>query len=340
MRMRSISGLLLIALTLLFVTVGNVFGQFDSNIIYRITTIRGDQCLTVARGMNYERDGAPVIQSGCLEGERSQQWQLLRARDYYYQIIAQHSLRALDVFGGVFSTGNGVRVDQWAYSGTENQMWRFANAGDGICQIIARHSQKPLDMNGGPSAGEGSYAQQWDNWHGPNQKFRLRPAAWKNAPMPAACPTEDDAHITLYATDRNLARRGEFSINETISLKVWNNTRASIFFNQEWRAQRLIREEGLQVERLWDTDQWFPVVAPGECPPDLTETGDGSVRTRVDDVPLRRVFELRAGMSNTRSWTAPISLGPGTYRLRLVYARTAADLRTASAVCSSAFTVR
>jgi hypothetical protein len=270
--------------------------------------------------------------------------------DGYYKIIAQHSGKALDVFGGVISQRNGVVVQQRDYNGGDNQKWQITCAGDGFYKIVAKHSGKALDIdyNGEPGAlGNGPFAQQWDDWGGDNQKFwfqPLSPGLPYGRPTPATCPSEADARlrVNLYTADSRIYRRTrQFRLDQPIVLKVENNTGAPIYLKQGNRPERLIREEGLQVERL-DGSNWFPVLPSGQCEPSYVEThnGDGTVtRTHIDAAPVTQLIELRATMNITRLWTAPAALGPGIYRLSLTYSRSDARSSPPSFICSSTFEV-
>ena len=62
----------------------------------------------------------------------------------YYNIIARHSNKGLDVAG--VSTASGANVQQWAISngGGNNQRWRLEDAGSGMVRIRAKHSNMCL----------------------------------------------------------------------------------------------------------------------------------------------------------------------------------------------------
>ena len=113
-----------------------------------------------------------------IEAEDNQKWQIVPVGDGYFKIIAKHSGKSLDVYGGTISTGNGVAVQQWDYNGAGNQQWKFVPVAGGYYQIIAKHSGKSLDVNGGVGAtGNGPQVQQWDYVGAFNQQWRLTPVA-------------------------------------------------------------------------------------------------------------------------------------------------------------------
>jgi Ricin-type beta-trefoil lectin domain-like len=86
------------------------------------------------------------------------------------RLIAKHSSKAMDVFGG--STANGATLIQWPYHGGQNQMFRPDPVGGGYFRLVALNSGKVADVAGGSTA-NGAPIIQWD-WHGGNnQLFRI-----------------------------------------------------------------------------------------------------------------------------------------------------------------------
>jgi len=86
----------------------------------------------------------------------------------YYEIVARHSGKCLDVEGE--STASGARVIQFGCGGWPNQQWQILPVGGGYYKIVARHSGKVLDVqwagmdNGTPVwqwDENGTAAQQW-----------------------------------------------------------------------------------------------------------------------------------------------------------------------------------
>jgi hypothetical protein len=90
------------------------------------------------------------------------------AQPTYYEIVARHSGKCLDVEGG--STAAGALVKQYTCGGWTNQQWQVVSVGGGYYKIVARHSGKVLDVqwagldNGVPVwqwDENGTAAQQW-----------------------------------------------------------------------------------------------------------------------------------------------------------------------------------
>ncbi len=85
----------------------------------------------------------------------------------YYEVVARHSGKCLDVFDA--STSAGANVIQWPCIGDFNQQWLIIPIGDGYYKFIARHSNKVLSIPGGTANGapavqsteNGTATQQW-----------------------------------------------------------------------------------------------------------------------------------------------------------------------------------
>ena len=85
----------------------------------------------------------------------------------YYEVVARHSGKCLDVFDA--STMAGANVIQWPCIGDFNQQWLIIPIGDGYYKFIARHSNKVLSIPGGNANGApavqsteaGTAPQQW-----------------------------------------------------------------------------------------------------------------------------------------------------------------------------------
>lgn len=91
----------------------------------------------------------------------------------YYEVLAKHSGKALDVSAA--STADGANVQQWERNGTAAQQWRFDSTGDGYWILRARCSGKALDVQDW-SKNEGGNVQQWGYGGGQNQQWKLEDA--------------------------------------------------------------------------------------------------------------------------------------------------------------------
>ncbi len=90
--------------------------------------------------------------------------------DGTYKITAQHSGKALDVYG--YSTANEAVIHQWEYFGQTNQKWLVQQQSDGSYRLTAVHSGKVLDAAGaGTSDGTIIWQYTWNNTCA--QKWRI-----------------------------------------------------------------------------------------------------------------------------------------------------------------------
>ena len=89
----------------------------------------------------------------------------------YYEVVARHSGKCLDVSGA--GTHNGARLHQWDCAGVANQQWQLVPTGDGYMQVVARHSGKGLDVSNA-SYDNGAGIAQCPYVGGVNQQWQLR----------------------------------------------------------------------------------------------------------------------------------------------------------------------
>src|SRR5260370_32280199 len=99
---------------LVLAAAGNALGQDPIvGVKYHIIAKNSGKCLDVAGGRR--EPGIQVIQYDCGQG-LNQTWTFFGALNdpSHYQILAKHSALALNVFGGIYSLGDGVMVPQFA----------------------------------------------------------------------------------------------------------------------------------------------------------------------------------------------------------------------------------
>jgi hypothetical protein len=131
------------------------------------------------------------------------------------------------------------------------------------------------------------------------------------------------------------------AVGETIVLKVENDTLVSIFLRTARDPARLIREEGLQVERAVGSG-YVLVLPSGRSGPEqvITGNGDGTGTSTSIDYALTELMELRSTMNITRRWAALGPLAPGSYRLSLVYFDSRNTQKPPHTIYSPTFEVR
>ncbi|MDB4727917.1 RICIN domain-containing protein [Saprospiraceae bacterium] len=88
----------------------------------------------------------------------------------YYQIIAKHSGKALNVNNSSISDGG--TISQYSISGEDNQLFRLENIDEGQYMIVSRFSELVLDVPGALKD-NGIQIHQWSPTVGDNQLFRF-----------------------------------------------------------------------------------------------------------------------------------------------------------------------
>jgi glucosylceramidase len=143
--------------------------QLALEVTGNIEAAHSGRCLDVTGGITATGNGVPIQQYDCLGSTATNQiWTFQNEIDtggyVFYNIVATHSGKCLDVTGGTGATGNGVPIQQYTCLGSAqtNQQWRIVTTKLGQ-QIIARHSGLCLDVTGGTGAtGNGVPIQQYD----------------------------------------------------------------------------------------------------------------------------------------------------------------------------------
>ncbi|WP_437971484.1 RICIN domain-containing protein [Sorangium sp. So ce260] len=90
----------------------------------------------------------------------------------YFQLVAVHSGKVLDVPGS--SHNSGVPIVQYQSTGGHNQWFRLDPVGSGCVRILAKHSGKVLDVYEGSTA-NGAVIHQHHWLGGDNQRWRIVP---------------------------------------------------------------------------------------------------------------------------------------------------------------------
>jgi hypothetical protein len=160
----------------------------------------------------------------------------------------------------------------------------------------------------------------------------------------ATCPSEAvlaRIRVNLYTADNRFVRpTRRFRVGDTIVLRVENNTPRAIYLRSARNTTRLIREEGLQIERA-EGSGYVSILPSGRSSgPDqvITDIGNGTATSvALDYIALTQLVQLRPTWNITRRWTA---LAAGSYRLTLVYYDSRDTGRSPHTVTSSTFEVQ
>ena len=139
---------------------------------YQVINTNSGKCVDHTDGST--NNGTAVQQWACVAGNTNQLWQFRPTTDGYYKVVTRNAATAAwDVTGGPGSTGNGAKIQLWAYSGGTNQQWKAVPAANGTYTFTPRNNTNQcLDVTG-VSISDGARLQQWTCHGGPAQSFRL-----------------------------------------------------------------------------------------------------------------------------------------------------------------------
>ena len=99
-----------------------------------------------------------------------QRWSFVHQDKGYYQVMASHSGKCLEVAGG--SPSNGATVDQQTCGNSANQQWRIDPLNDGMVRLVARSDGKVVDVANCRMA-DGATIQTWIWLNNDCQRFHL-----------------------------------------------------------------------------------------------------------------------------------------------------------------------
>jgi|GEM_PF-1359364 len=119
----------------------------------------------------------------------------------YYQLVARHSNKAVDVAQS--STADGAQILQWALHSGANQQWSLQSTGDGYYKLLARHSGKALTVSSTGSATrqygyQGYDSQQWKVESLGNGYYKITSKAGGRALDVAGAYTHDGATVMVW----------------------------------------------------------------------------------------------------------------------------------------------
>ncbi len=143
---------------------------------------------------------------------QNQKFQITRIGDTpYYKIIAIHSAKSLDVYGGY--TNPGTNVTQFQYNGTDNQQWLIKNSGEGYYNIISKESGLYIDITGGHIDKAGTNVELWYGNEGDAQKFKFTPINIIN---------NNTYHISSKVNLNKVLDVEGASVNDNANIEIWD----------------------------------------------------------------------------------------------------------------------
>jgi hypothetical protein len=99
-----------------------------------------------------------------------QRWKFVHQDNGYYQIVAGHSGKCLEVAGG--SSDNRAKIAQQGCSASRSQQWRIDPLNDGMVRLVGRSDGKVIDVASCRMA-DGATTQMWVWMNNNCQRFRL-----------------------------------------------------------------------------------------------------------------------------------------------------------------------
>jgi glucosylceramidase len=147
-------------------------GGLDPTKWYTVANANSSKCVDAANGST--ANGTALQQWACTAGDTSQQWQFQPTDSGFYKIVARNAAtQAWNVTGGAGATGNGVKVQLWAYGGGTNEQWQAVAHPDGTYSFSPRNNTgNCLDVTD-VSMADGALLQQWACSGGKAQSFRI-----------------------------------------------------------------------------------------------------------------------------------------------------------------------
>ncbi len=151
---------------------GGGSGTIDSTKWYTVVNTNSGKCVDATGGGT--GNGTAVQQWTCGAGNTNQQWQFQATDSGFYKVVTRNATtEAWDVTGGAGATGDGVKIQLWAYSSGTNQQWKPTHLASGAWTFNPRNNTNEcLDVTD-VSTADGARMQQWTCSGGPAQAFTL-----------------------------------------------------------------------------------------------------------------------------------------------------------------------
>jgi hexosaminidase len=148
-------------------------GGINTSAWYQVVNQNSNSCVDDSAGGT--ANGTIVQQWACGAGNNNQQWQFRATDSGYYNVLNRNAAaqnEVWDVTGGASATGDGVKIQTWAYGGGTNQQWQPVSLGNGFYKMVARNSGKCLDVPAASTA-NGVQLQQYTCNGTTAQAFKL-----------------------------------------------------------------------------------------------------------------------------------------------------------------------
>ncbi len=147
-----------------------------ANTPYRIVNRQTGKDLDVLQGN--QANGAAIVQYRADGNAQNQKWTFKPTDSGFYNIVAKHSGRVIDIPGDDNNLNDGVQIQQWDLQPAAiDQQWKLQSLGNGYFKILNRKTNKVLDIPGDDGDyTNGTRVQQWTDQGGAiDQQWYLAP---------------------------------------------------------------------------------------------------------------------------------------------------------------------
>lgn len=186
--------------------------------IYKIKTVSNPKIGLDIAGISRANSANLQLWTESNVVNKNQRFQITYKGNGYYEILAQHSLKSLDVAGAGMT--NGTNVQQYTSNGTDAQRWIIRENGDGTYSIISKLNGLYLDISGGLIK-DGKNIRVYEGNGSIAQKFKFEKVE------KATCKKvlEDGVYKIKAAVGSNMYLDiSGGSYNNSANLQIWSNS--------------------------------------------------------------------------------------------------------------------
>lgn len=178
-----------------------------------------------------------LVQTAGYGGQDNRHFQIVPARDGFYNIVASHSGLSFDVREAAHEM---ALIQTAGHGGQDNREWSFVETDQGFYVIVARHSNLGLDVRGAlgqlavlQTAGRGGQANR-EFAILPVEQYEAHPQGWSN--------------LILATTVLSLPEFANRGVAAGMDAAAWNaaSTKKAL------EGLKWIVEHADKLEKLWD----------------------------------------------------------------------------------------
>ncbi|CAA9210724.1 MAG: CE3 / CBM13 / GH5_35 [uncultured Cytophagales bacterium] len=226
----------------------------------------------------------------------------------YYNVLAKHSNKALDVYKA--SLSNGTKVQQWTNYSATNQQWSIQSLENGYYKLIARHSGKALTVSATSWAVQqndyqGRDAQKWKIESVGGGYYKLSNKASGRVLDVAGTDTHDGASILVWTYSGNANQLWRLQKVRSTGRTAMIGTEPTGQTREEERTEKILVSPNPTKGK---TSLYFEVVNPQEVTVTLISAKGQVLRTFTQSVAAGNnqaeldLTTLPAGLYTLQLW--------------------------------------